>query len=269
MQRTCRYVPLSKQPLVLALCQVKFSPVRKMAEYIPAIQEDFRREGYPLESAGKMQQIAITPAGIQNAELLRWEYRTRDERRSIVVTEDSVALQTTSYQRFEDFADQLRMALSTVLTKTEHDKLGLVQRIGLRYVDVVQHEPDKDYRFYLRPGLHGIADQVFSPPGSNRLRAECVGATDVAGTPGAMLVRIVQNDQGADLPPDLAGGAPKHESKARRGELVTLIDIDHFLQGTFDPDVNWVLEKLYKLHDHLIETFHEHVVTPGAVEAWK
>jgi uncharacterized protein (TIGR04255 family) len=41
-KRNCRYVPLSKQPLVLVLCQVRFSPVRKMGDYIPAIQEEFR-----------------------------------------------------------------------------------------------------------------------------------------------------------------------------------------------------------------------------------
>ena len=182
--------------------------------------------------------------------------------------QDSVVLQMTSYERFEDFAEQLKVALSTVLSKTEHDQYGIIQRIGLRYVDVVQPEPDQDYRFYLRAGLHGIADEVFKP-GTQRLRAECVGVTDVSDTPGTMIVRIVQNDLGADLPPDLAGGAPKHESKATKGELSTLIDMDHFIEGTFDPDTDWVLEKAYKLHDHLIETFHEHVVTPEAVEAWK
>ena len=55
--RNCRYVPLSKQPLVLVLCQVRFSPVRKMADYIPAIQEEFRRHAFPIERAGKIQQL--------------------------------------------------------------------------------------------------------------------------------------------------------------------------------------------------------------------
>jgi len=268
MKRTCRYVPLSKQPLVLVLCQVRFSPVRKMSDYISSIQETFRRHGYPLEKAGKVQQISITPAGVQGAEQHRWEYLTKDEQRSILVQQDMVVLQTTSYDKFEEFAEQLRLAVGTVLSETEHDKLGIIQRIGLRYVDLVQPDPGQDYRFYLRRGLHGVSDEVFTP-GTHRLHIESVGKTEVGDTPGTMIVRVVQNDQGIDLPPDLVGGAPKHTSKARAGELSTLIDMDHFIEGKYDPNVDWILDKAYTLHDHLVETFHENVVTKEAVEVWK
>ena len=115
MKRICRYVPLSQQPLVLVLCQVKFSPVRQMADYIPPIQEEFRRHGYPLEKAGKIQQLSITPTGMQTTSQERWEYRTKDERWSILVMQDAVVLQTTGYERFEDFAKQLELAVGTVL----------------------------------------------------------------------------------------------------------------------------------------------------------
>jgi len=66
--RKCRYVPLSKQPLVLVLCQVRFSPVRKMGDYIPGIQEAFRRHAFPIERAGRIQQLTITPAGVHAVE---------------------------------------------------------------------------------------------------------------------------------------------------------------------------------------------------------
>ena len=59
MQRKCRYKPLSAQPLVL--CQVRFSPVRQMERYIPAIQDTFRRTGFPIERAGKVHQVTFTP----------------------------------------------------------------------------------------------------------------------------------------------------------------------------------------------------------------
>jgi hypothetical protein len=84
-----------------------------------------------------------------------------------------------------------------------------------------------------------------------------------------MIVRIVQNDQGFSLPPDLIGGAPKYTERAKRGELITLIDMDHYIEGTFDPDADWIVARAYELHDHLIETFHEHVVTQTAIEAWR
>ena len=268
MERTCRYVPLSKQPLVLVLCQVRFSPVRRMADYIPAIQEEFRRRGYPIERAGKIQQLTISPAGWQAGEQERWEYQTKDEAWSVLVLQDSVVLQTTGYQRFEEFADQLHRAVGTILTKTEHDKLGLVERVGLRYVDLIQPRPGEDYRHYLRPGFHGVADEVFQPR-THRLHVESVGATSLGDTQGTMVVRVVQNDQGFDLPPDLVGGAPKHTSRAKPGELVTLVDMDHFVEGNFDPNADWVIQRAYQMHDHLIETFHEHVVSDAAIEAWR
>jgi uncharacterized protein (TIGR04255 family) len=271
MERSCRFVPLSKQPLVLVLAQVRFSPVRRIDSYIPEIQEDFRRHGFPLERAGKVQQLRFGPGGgppIEVFEQQRWEYRTKDETQSVLVTEDSVVLQTTSYDRFETFAETLLRVLRTVLAKSEHDTLGIIQRVGLRYIDLVRPREGEDFRLYLRPGFHGVADEVFHD-GTHRLHVESRGWTSVDDVSGRMVIRITQNDRGFALPPDLLGGAPEHAPRAKRGELVTLIDMDHFIEGKFDADADWVVEKAYGMHDHLIETFHERVVTPDAIEAWK
>lgn len=265
--RKCRYVPLSKQPLVLVLGQVRFSPVRKLASYIPAIQEEFRRHGFPLEREGKVQQLTITPTGVQVIEQERWEYRTRDERWSITVLHDSVILQTTAYERFEGFAAPLEQAVRTVLEKTEQSQFGLVERIGLRYVDLIRPRAGEDYREYLRPGFHGVADEAFRAR-SHRLHVESIGHTAVGDIEGTMIIRVVQNDQGFDLPPDLLGGAPQRELQTRPGDLITLLDMDHFVQGKFDADPGWVITRAYELHDHLVETFHTHVVTEKAIEVW-
>jgi uncharacterized protein (TIGR04255 family) len=274
MERKCRYVPLSKQPLVLVLCQVRFSPVRQMAQYIPAIQEDFRRNGYPLEKAGKVQNLLITASGPKVEEQERWEYRTKDETRSVLVAHDSVSLQTTSYTRFEQFADQFRFALDTVLTRTDHNAkadgntLGVIHRIGLRYVDLIRPGAGQDHRFFLKPGFHGLADEVFDK-GTHRLYVQSVGRTMVGKTAGAMIVRVAQGDDGSPLPPDLAVGAPKHEARASAGELVTFVDMDHAVTGSFDADTSLVIEHLFLLHDALVETFHEHVVSKEAIAAWE
>jgi uncharacterized protein (TIGR04255 family) len=113
-----------------------------------------------------------------------------------------------------------------------------------------------------------VTDDAFRP-GTHRLHVESVGRTSVLDAEGTMVVRVSQNDQGFDLPPDLVGGAPKHQSRAMGGQLVTLIDMDHFVEGKFEPDTNWVLERAYALHDDLIETFHKYVITEQAVEAWR
>ena len=270
MRRKSRYVPLSNQPLVMVLCQVRFSTVQ-VGDYIPAIQEEFRRNGFPIERAGKVQQLIFGPGGgvpVQVVEQQRWEYRTRDETWSILVMPDSVVLQTTAYDRFEGFAEKLLQAVGTVLAKTEHDRLGVVHRVGLRYVDAVRPRAGEDFRFYLRPGFHGVVDDLFQA-GTHRLHVESTGNTRVGEAAGTMVVRVVQNDQGLLLPPDLVGGAPEQGSRAEAGELITLIDMDHYVEGNFDPDVQWVVAKAYEMHDQVIETFHEHVVTEEAIAVWK
>lgn len=268
VERQCRYEPLRQQPLVLVLCQVRFSPIRRIGDYISDIQEDFRQAGFPLEEAGKVQQVIVTPMGLKTVEQERWAYRTKDERWSVTILQDSLALQTTAYDRFEGFAEHLERALTTVLKRTEHDRLGVVERVGLRYIDLIRPREGEDHRHYLRPGFHGAADAAFAPA-SHRVFVESVGRTSVGTDEGTMILRVAQNDQGFDLPPDLIAGAPKHERRAQAGELITLVDMDHFVEARREPEVPRLIETTYALHDHLIETFHDHVVTREAIEAWR
>ena len=69
------------------------------------IHEAFRRRGFPIERAGKVRQVAFgsgATAPVEMVERERWKYRNRKETWSVLVTEDSVILQTTAYTRFED-----------------------------------------------------------------------------------------------------------------------------------------------------------------------
>lgn len=268
MERACRYVPMSKQPLVLVLAQVRFSRVARMADYADQVQEILRREGFPIDRSGVTRQVEIAPDRARDATIPRWEFRSRDERTSVILLQDSLVVQTTAYTRFEKFLNHLALAIRSVFSVTELDQHGVVERLGLRYVDRVIPAQDRSHESYLRPGLHGIAGSRFVE-GSRRLHLQFMGRTDVGGLPGTLLVRIAQDDQGLPLPPDLLGTAPEPQPTPDPGKLVTLIDMDHFVGGRFDPDVEWILEKSHRLHDDLVETFHEDVITPEAVEEWK
>ena len=242
--------------------------MQTIADYMAPIQEEFRRQGFPIGHQGEVQQLLITPAGLQQTKQMRWEFRSKDETRSILIFPDSVVVQTTAYERFEKFAEDLRLALGTVLAKTENDKLGLVHRIGLRYIDLIDPRDGEDYRLYLQNGLHGLATDAFKP-GSARTVVQTMGGTDVGDTPGNFIVRVTQNDQGLELPPDLMGEAPKLARKAQPGKLVAHIDMDHFIEGNFEAKVEWVVQKAYALHDHIIETFHQQVITAHARKVWE
>lgn len=274
MTRNCRYLPLSKQPLVLVLCQVKFSPVRQMADYIGRIQDEFRRHGFPIErTITATPGIVISAVGMQVNAMERWEFRTRDEQTSIVVTHESVVLLTTHYERFERFAETLQRAVDTVLKITEQSEFGVIERIGLRYVDVVEPLANEDFRKYLRPGFHGPSDDLFRPA-TSQVFVRVVGRTNVTRggqlfTEGTLAVRVIQNNLGMDLPPDLADQTPRRTRTIEPGRLVTLIDMDHFIEGSFDPRTDEIIALAYGLHDQIIEAFHEHIVTAEAIEAWR
>ena len=42
--------------------------------------------------------------------------------------------------------------------------------------------------------------------------------------------------------------------------------MDRFVDGNFDVEV---VGRAYEMHDHIIETFHSHVVTKDAIKEWK
>lgn len=268
MQRKCRHVPLSKKPLVLVLCQVRISPVLEIAKFIPAIQEELRRNGYPECVPGKIQQLNFGPNGIATSEKELWEFLSKDKTWSLLLFQDNFVLQTTAYDSFENFAEKLKSATSTILRKTDHDQFGVIHRIGLRYIDIIQPSAGKDFRDYVRPGFHGVSESIFVDA-TSRTRVECVGDTEVGDSAGKLVVRVSQDDSGMALPQDLAASAPKHDKRVNPGDVVTFIDIDHYVDGNFDSNPEVVEKKGYLLHDQIIDTFHDHVASPDAIAEWK
>ena len=270
MERKCRYVPLTAQPLVLALTQVRFTRLRQLAHYVPDIQEAYRRTGFPIERAGKLQQVELAQGGgpPRFSQQDRWEYRNRDETWSILLTEDGFVLQASAYDRFEGFAETMRSALEVLFRVTEHAEYGLVERVGLRYIDLVQPRAGESFRDYLNPGFHGASDAVFNQ-GSHRVFVESAGRTTLSFGSGTLILRVAQDDSGAALPPDLLAAAPKHKSRSKPGELVTFVDMDHFTEGRYDANAESVTSMAYELHDQIIEAFHNEVATQHAMEVWK
>ena len=101
----------------------------------------------------RVHQVTVTPTAttpVQLTERQRWDYRNRDETWSIFLTRDTVIPHPTADTRFEDFVERLQLAVHTVLAESEHDRLGVVHGVGLRYIDVARASGGKDFRFYLR-----------------------------------------------------------------------------------------------------------------------
>lgn len=263
MPRTLPALKLSKSPLVLVLCQVRFSPILAMADYFPRIQDKLRLKGYPVVKNAVIQEVVLTPAGGASAKHVRWQVQDKSGTRNIVVTENFVAFQTTAYTVFEDFVPQLVLAVDTLAEEVQ----GLyLQRIGLRYVDLVRPAAGETWREYVRPELHGLRSSAFVDDSQTQLHQS------TAQTPhGTMIVRLYQNREGQVLPPDLAedGLKVRVEPDLAPSELVTLLDLDHFSVRQVDYDRGFVESQAWDLHDDLDRVFRESLVTDHALKAWK
>jgi uncharacterized protein (TIGR04255 family) len=253
---------LHNDPLSLVLCQIRFSRVRKMAEYIPAIQDNLRRNGFPSDVSGILQQVLITAAGPQSIQTKQDEFRSADNTWSIIVGEDTLVLITSNYDRFAGFAAKLRMAIETIDASAEL-RHGQITRIGLRYLDVVQPLDGETHRDYLKANLHGPQSAVFTQ--GPLVHLEAAGRTEL----GTMILRITQNDQGILVPPDIALKPLRHKRVTKPGQLLTLIDSDHFVEGEWPFDLKAIIETVDHLHKDINAVFFRDVVTKHATTVWK
>ncbi len=259
--RTRDALVLSKSPLSMVLCQVRFSKIRSMSSYVPLFQERARVEGYPVDCSAKIKEVVVSPTGTEVTERDHWEFLDRDRTISIVLTEDFLTLSTTRYSTFEVFVCQLRSACKMLADTVQG---LLMQRVGLRYVDAIRTKSGESFRNYVKAEFHGIAEpHPFLNP-TVRMKHETVGQTDF----GLMIVRLSQNHEGKVIPDDV--GFPNLKSMIEGvgdSELITLLDLDHFRKEEDELSGERVEEWAWSLHDGLELVFRT-VVTESALREW-
>jgi uncharacterized protein (TIGR04255 family) len=234
-----------------------------MPEFIPQIHDLLRKEGFPEDVSATVQQIVITP-GNQPEIIVRKqdEFRSKDNSWSLTISEDMLILVTTAYDRFEGFAKRLKVCLEIVdqVAEIHH---GSISRIGLRYVDVINPGPNETFRNYLQDSLHGPKSAVFTDS-SHWLHLESVGRTAI----GTMIVRITQNEQGIVLPPDIIHKPMNHKMKIEPGKVITLVDTDHFVEGSWDYDLESIMNTTNDLHEAINAAWFNDLVTLEALKIW-
>lgn len=271
-ERTCRKNKLTKQPLALVLIQTRFSPISNLDKYIPEIQDELRRNGFPYMASKNGTGLELSPTGIKPKAIVQWVFETADKSTVLIMDDRQVLLQTVSYDTFEPFLEQYLLALTIVMEKTEHSKFGIIERLGLRYVDqVVKQSEDDAIGSYLRPELRGMGAAHFKSE-KKRYAFTTLGETELrSNRKGALSIRILRNNDNLDLPPDLVIGAPPRLRQIDTNQDFALIDMDHGCEGPIGPGVaEGQLEELFfGLHDTIIEVLYESVVSEKGIQKWK
>lgn len=158
-----KHPKLARSPLVNVVCQVRFPPLLDLAaegrrnELLAELQRALA--DYPLFAEVMGQEILLGPEGVQAHEARPTQFRfTSDEGRwNVGLAPDSLSLQTTQYDHFNDFVGRWQ----TIATAVQ-EILGPSRqlRIGLRYVDELRvDDADKPAAWVdlLAPEVLGLA----------------------------------------------------------------------------------------------------------------
>lgn len=260
MKRSQPALRLSRTPLVYTVLQVRIAPVFSLKKYLPDLQETFRKSGFPRYREGFLQTLSFEPEGLtpKIERTARFEFYDKGANTGILIATDAITVHTNKYTEFESFIQTVCASLRKIKEVTG---VEIVERVGLRYVDWLRPDDSRSVTSLVRSGLRGLDESA-------------LGAKDalsqwqiICSSPvGRMVVRLYQQ-KGHYLPPDLVPINLSYTAQIDPSETVTILDLDHFAEQSFDFDEGAISELAWKLHDNLDRAFRA-AVTEEALEYW-
>jgi len=126
------------------ICQLQFPAILKISSAPPVAFQDSVRAEYPLFSekppldiaSGLPPQVAALMKGLPfNIPSTAYEFTSADQRWTLTLTRESLALTANRYERWESFKEHLHNAAQALI---EHYAPAFFTRIGLRYRDIIR-----------------------------------------------------------------------------------------------------------------------------------
>ncbi|WP_237457539.1 TIGR04255 family protein [Pseudomaricurvus sp. HS19] len=157
----CERVIYGKNPLVEVTCQINFKPTGDPIRADQALKiHSLISSDFPQFNIAKKVVVEIQAPNNQvvSTEEPTYEFSTLDGHTKVVLLQGSVAIVTSQYKNWEIFSS----SLSTFLDKGFFSVLsmGAVERIGLRYKDVIQRTDlgleDRPWSELLNPYISSI-----------------------------------------------------------------------------------------------------------------
>jgi uncharacterized protein (TIGR04255 family) len=139
-------VVYSQNPLVGVTCQLRFPPILRIDSEVPAAYQERIRASFPLFSEESVSLPLDLPAEISQllkaniptqASRKAWKFASADNKWSLVLTRDSIALSAQEYRRWEEFEAKLRETYEPFF---ESYHPSFLTRIGLRYSNIIDRE---------------------------------------------------------------------------------------------------------------------------------
>jgi uncharacterized protein (TIGR04255 family) len=258
---------LSAAPVVSILGQVRFSPVLSIESFVPKVQEELRKKGFPKFEKIAQQSMSMRGDGVQLPPTVEnvWRFSDREDSQYVTLTTNGVTLQSSINQVATEFDGALLDIIATV-----HSIVGpeLILRIGLRYVNVIQPAEKKassahtDLADYVRGGLLGI------PLEKAGIKNSTWHTNSLHQTEFGLLILQVRHPISENfLPPDLFLG-PEAKIRPLRACPSLVLDLDHFANLNLRFEIELIEKTLTNFHSVLDRVF-ESAVTELALDEWK
>jgi uncharacterized protein (TIGR04255 family) len=252
---------LLRSPLILVLAQIRFSPVLLMENYVPAIQEELRKQGFSWYRSEQIQQVFLGNE-VKTELKKRWFFATRERREAVLLTPDFVVYETTQYDIFETFLERFKPVLELIKINAN---LEFTDQVGIRYIDLIRPIDGKDASDLLCENLRGLSKEQLD---TSEIRRTFMiqGVTPE----GKLFIRSFENTGTDYLPPDLDSTNLNFSVSINENEVFRILDIDHIKKieqvKDFDPDS--LIEDLWKLHEFSEKAFLAST-TSEAIDYWK
>lgn len=252
--------PLSRAPVIYVLCQVRFSAVLKMVDYLPEIQEALR-ERYPRFRHEVLNTLEVSAPGgaVSQRSDDRWTLHDFAEMSGFVVQSAAFTYHTTAYTAFDEFLREVLVGMQTV---AQIAKLSLIERVGLRYVDFVVPNTKEELAQYLQPGLTGLSLRALGFQ-QETMQQFTSARTDA----GRLYLKVSHGIHPQPVPGDLQPLSLKVR-KAETDRFTAILDSDHFTEEAFGFELARLESVLRQLHGPISKIFRA-AITDHAWSQWK
>jgi uncharacterized protein (TIGR04255 family) len=259
-KRTYPPLYLEHSPLIYFIAQVRFAEILSLSQHVPAIQDQLRRIGLPLFKQAAIQSVNVEIGHAPTLETREiWFFESLDSTEGVIVTRDSVSFQTTKYRTYETTIPRFIDALSRI---HELVRIDVLQRCGLRYVDVVNPQGRDSLTKYLNPEILGLSGTDFGV--SPNVQSSTFSGASECGT---LVVKFSTETFPAVMPPDLVSVTLPVDMPIESGSKVGVLDFDHYLQTKEAFSIGRAVETLNALHDAIDRAFRS-CVTETALSRW-
>lgn len=181
MQSAKNYKKYLHAPLVMALVDISFSELpnfegnfdpEKLAEALFSLnftkKAKIVQNGIEVQVRNEPQNTNLNSSNTSTKEFSasHWVYLNNDRTLALHIMSSKLILKCTKYDCFSTFNDLLKRCIDVCEAEISHFDTVPVQKIGLRYVDLIIPKPSQDLNDYLNEEWH--APTSFKEVGAGR-----------------------------------------------------------------------------------------------------